>query len=391
MNTPKGYKYAAIEGNLKYSGRLDLALIVSETPCVAAGTFTTNKFQAAPVRVAKKLIETKQPRAIMINAGSANACTGDEGMQNCTETLALVATAAGLEKDAILPASTGVIGLQFVMPRWVNAAPQLAESIGKHSLEDFAQAIMTTDTFPKTASRTLSLPDGDITIAGVAKGAGMICPNMATMLGSLITDAKVDAAAWKKIIAHAVEESFNNVSVDGDTSTNDCVLALANGASGVAITETTYDAFQDAVTAILRELAYQLVQDGEGATKVMHITVRGAKDATQADQIARTVGHSPLVKTAIYGKDANWGRIIAAVGRSGAEFEANDVRLTMCGIELFSNGQPSDTDFDTLLKPYLEKRDILIDIEVGNGEGTAELFASDLTHGYISINADYRS
>ncbi|MEZ0574855.1 bifunctional glutamate N-acetyltransferase/amino-acid acetyltransferase ArgJ [Halodesulfovibrio aestuarii] len=392
MDTPKGYKYAAIEGNLKYSGRLDLALIVSETPCVAAGTFTANKFQAAPVLVAKELVETSsRVQGVMINAGSANACTGEEGIANCKRSLELVTSRLGLTPDAILPASTGVIGLQFDMKKWEAAAPVLAEAVGKHTGDDFAKAIMTTDTFPKKASRSITVDGKTVTIAGMAKGAGMICPNMATMLGTVITDAKIDAAMWKRIVKTGVDSSFNCVSVDGDTSTNDCVLALANGASGASITEATEAEFQQAVTAIMRELSYQLVQDGEGATKVMQIMVSGAKNDAEADQVARTVGHSPLVKTAIYGKDANWGRIVAAIGRSGAEFEANDVQLTMCGIELFKNSQPTDADFDTLLKPYLEKRDILIDIVLGNGEGKAELFASDLTHEYININADYRS
>jgi glutamate N-acetyltransferase/amino-acid N-acetyltransferase len=392
VDTPKGYKYAAIEGNLKYSGRLDLALIVSDTPCVAAGTFTTNKFQAAPVVVAKELVENSpNVQGIMINAGSANACTGEEGLANCKRSLELVSSRLGLRSDAILPASTGVIGLQFDMEKWEAAAPVLVDAVGKHTGDDFANAIMTTDTFPKTASRSITVDGKTVTIAGMAKGAGMICPNMATMLGAVITDAKIDGALWKRIVKTAVDGSFNCVSVDGDTSTNDCVLALANGASEARITDATETEFQQAVTSLMRELSYQLVQDGEGATKVMQILVSGAKDNADADMIARTVGHSPLVKTAIYGKDANWGRIVAAIGRSGADFEAIDVQLTMCGIELFKNGQPSDVDFDTLLKPYLEERDILIDIVVGNGEGKAELFASDLTHEYISINADYRS
>jgi glutamate N-acetyltransferase/amino-acid N-acetyltransferase len=392
VDTPKGYKYAAIEGNLKYSGRLDLALIVSDTPCVAAGTFTTNKFQAAPVVVAKELVENStNVQGIMINAGSANACTGEEGLANCKRSLELVSSRLGLRSDAILPASTGVIGLQFDMEKWEAAAPVLVDAVGKHTGDDFANAIMTTDTFPKTASRSIIVDGKTVTIAGMAKGAGMICPNMATMLGTVITDAQIDGALWKRIVKTAVDGSFNCVSVDGDTSTNDCVLALANGASEAYITDATETEFQQAVTSLMRELSYQLVQDGEGATKVMQILVSGAKNNAEADMIARTVGHSPLVKTAIYGKDANWGRIVAAIGRSGADFEATDVQLTMCGIELFKNGQPSDVDFDTLLKPYLEERDILIDIVVGNGEGKAELFASDLTHEYISINADYRS
>jgi len=392
MNTPKGYRFAAIEGNLKYSGRLDLALLVSDVPCSAAGTFTTNKFQAAPVVVAKDLVaHFNAVQAIMINAGSANACTGEEGLANCKRTLEIVGKSLGLAANAILPASTGVIGLQFDMEKWEAAAPALADALGNHDGDDFAKAIMTTDTFPKTASRSIVIEGKDFVIAGMAKGAGMICPNMATMLGTLLTDASVDPETWKRIVKNAVSASFNCVTVDSDTSTNDCVLALANGASNAAVTPDVEKEFQQAVTAIMRELAYQLVQDGEGATKVMQIVVSGAKSNGEADLVARTVGHSPLVKTAIYGKDANWGRIIAAIGRSGADFEANDVELSMCGIKLFANGQPTNTDFDTLLEPYLEKCDILIDIRIGNGDGKAGLFASELTHEYISINADYRS
>jgi glutamate N-acetyltransferase / amino-acid N-acetyltransferase len=310
VDTPKGYKYAAIEGNLKYSGRLDLALIVSETPCVAAGTFMTNKFQAAPILVAKELVEnSSRVQAVMINAGSANACTGEEGLANCRRSLELVASGLGLTSDAILPASTGVIGLQFDMEKWEAAAPVLVNAVGNHTGDDFADAIMTTDTFPKKASRSIVVDGKTVTIAGMAKGAGMICPNMATMLGTVITDAKIDAAMWKRIVKVAVDGSFNCVSVDGDTSTNDCVLALANGASDACITDATEAEFQHAVTAIMRELSYQLVQDGEGATKVMQIMVSGAKNDAEADQVARTVGHSPLVKTAIYGKDANWCRL----------------------------------------------------------------------------------
>jgi glutamate N-acetyltransferase/amino-acid N-acetyltransferase len=392
MNTPKGYRFSTIEANLKYSGRKDLGLIVSDLPAAAAGVFTTNKFQAAPVVMAKSMLDTRPfARAVMINAGNANACTGEQGLTNCRRTMELVADAVGLMPEEILPASTGVIGMQFNMAKWEAAAAPLAADLGKSTAEDFSRTIMTTDAFNKIVSRTVEIEGKPVTLLAVAKGAGMICPNMATMLAVFITDAAVEPAMWQKIFRAGVDESFNRVTVDGDTSTNDTVFGLANGASGVTVTEATRPAMQEAVTAVMREIAYKLVQDGEGATKVIHINVTGAQSKEDAELAARTVGHSPLVKTAMYGRDANWGRIVAALGRSGAQFDPDDVVVTMCGVELFRNGQPTDADFDTMLEPYLKEVDIVLDIELGHGDGEYTLLASDLTHKYIDINADYRS
>ncbi|MFV0350141.1 MAG: bifunctional glutamate N-acetyltransferase/amino-acid acetyltransferase ArgJ [Halodesulfovibrio sp.] len=392
MNTPKGYHFSTIEANLKYSGRKDLGLIVSDLPAAAAGVFTTNKFQAAPVVMAKSMLDNRPfARAVMINAGNANACTGEQGLSNCRRTMELVADAVGLMPEEILPASTGVIGMQFNMPKWEAAAAPLAAGLGKSTAEDFSRTIMTTDAFNKIVSRTVEIEGKPVTLLAVAKGAGMICPNMATMLAVFITDAAVEPAMWQKIFRAGVDESFNRVTVDGDTSTNDTVFGLANGASGVTVTEATRPAMQEAVTAVMREIAYKLVQDGEGATKVIHINVTGAQSKEDAELAARTVGHSPLVKTAMYGRDANWGRIVAALGRSGAQFDPDDVVVTMCGVELFRNGQPTDADFDSMLEPYLKEVDIVLDIELGHGASAYTLLASDLTHKYIDINADYRS
>jgi glutamate N-acetyltransferase/amino-acid N-acetyltransferase len=329
---------------------------------------------------------------VLINSGQANACTGQEGLDKCRETVGLVGAALGVDAADVLPASTGVIGTQLKMDNWRKAVPELAASVGKKSLEDFASAIMTTDAFPKFAGESVKLSGGEVALAGAAKGAGMICPNMATMLSAVICDAAVDAGAWRAMFVRAVDQSFNRATVDGDTSTNDTLYGLANGASGVkAENADDLRLLEEALTGILGRLAYMLVQDGEGATKVIHIKVTGAASVADAEKAARTVGHSQLVKTAMFGKDANWGRIVAALGRSGADFAPADVRVSLCGVELFANEQPSGLDFDALLKAPLEQRDLYLDIVLGAGPGAYELLASDLTHEYVTINGDYRS
>ena len=390
---PKGFAFSTASAGFKSKGRQDMALLLSDVPAVTAGVFTTNLFKAAPVLVGEEHIKNKSSaRAVLINTGQANACTGPEGLGNCRETLRLVSAALNLDPADILPGSTGVIGAQLKMDNWRAAVPDLAANVGKKGLEDFARAIMTTDAFPKFAGERVALSGGEVTLAGAAKGAGMICPNMATMLSTVICDAAVRAEDWRSMFSRAVEVTFNRATVDGDTSTNDTLYGLANGASGVAA-ESAEDLrlLEEALVRILGDLAYKLVQDGEGATKVMHIHVTGAANEADAEKAARTVGHSPLVKTAMYGKDANWGRIVAALGRSGAHFAPEDVRVSMCGVELFKNGQPSGLDFDALLKEPLEQRDLYLDIVLGGGPGAYTLLASDLTHEYVSINGDYRS
>lgn len=389
---PKGFRIATINAGFRQKERDDLALVVSDAPAVTAALFTQAAFVAAPVIVGRDLIKVSAlKRAVLVNTGQANACTGDEGLANCRETMRLVASACNLDAADILPASTGVIGAQMKMDLWEKAIPPLTEKLGSGSVEDLANAIRTTDAFPKFSGAEVETTNGIITIAGVAKGAGMICPDMATMICVVLCDAAVDQDVWQPMFARAVDKTFNRVTVDGDTSTNDTIYGLANGASGVRPDEGETALLADALEKILDELAYMLVQDGEGATKVIHIAVTGALDDADAEKVARTVGHSQLVKTAMYGKDANWGRIIAAVGRSGARFAARDVRMSLCGVELFRNEQPVGIDFDALLREPLQGRDIAVDISLGSGEGSYTLLASDLTHKYVDINADYRS
>ncbi len=390
---PKGFSAGTAAAGFKAQGRDDLGLIVSDRDAVAAGVFTTNVFKAAPVLVCQDILTRQRTvRAIVANSGQANACTGDEGLANCRATQRMVAEPLGLQPDSVLPLSTGVIGDQLKMDKWEAAVPELVRSLGSRDAEGFTRAFMTTDAFPKFASRDITLSGGTVRLTTMAKGAGMICPNMATMLCVCLTDAVVDPSMWQALFARCADKTFNRVSVDGDTSTNDTILALANGASGVKVT-TSEDAslFERELTDILRTTAHMLVKDGEGATRVMHIHVSGADSDMDAEQIARTVGHSQLVKTAIYGRDANWGRIVAAVGRSGVSMRAEDVSVSLCGIELFRAGQPVAGNFDAQLEEPLSREDIPMEICVGRGPGSYTLEASDLSVDYVKLNSDYRS
>lgn len=390
--TPKGFRLATINAGFRQKERDDIALVVSDVPAATAAMFTQAAFVAAPVVVGREMTSASSSfRAILINTGQANACTGEEGVANCRETLRLTAESCGLSATDILPMSTGVIGAQMKMALWEKAVPGLVKNLGSADVESFATAMRTTDGFTKCGGSVVKLANGSVTLAGMAKGAGMICPNMATMLCVVLCDVAVDAAVWQSMFKESVDMTFNRITVDGDTSTNDAIFGLANGASGVAATIEDAPVLKAALQKLLADLAYMLVQDGEGATKVMRINVSGAKSGADAEKIARTVGHSQLVKTAMYGKDANWGRIVAAVGRSGADFDAKDVRVGMCGVDLFRDEQPTDLDFDALLKEPLERRDLTIDICVGRGNGEYTLLASDLTHKYVDINAEYRS
>lgn len=388
----KGFRLGTASAGFKRSGKPDLSLAVSDTPAMAAGVFTTNLFKAAPVVVGmEQLRQSQVMQAIVINTGQANACTGDEGIANCRKTIEMISSATGIGSTAILPASTGVIGAQLKIDLWEKAVPALVQNLGSATVEEMASAMMTTDAFPKYSATSCEINGVEITLTGMAKGAGMICPNMATMLSVVLCDAQVAHDDWQAMFERAVVTTFNRATVDGDTSTNDTLYGLANGAAGVVVKGKDLTVLEAALTGLLADLAYKLVQDGEGATKVIHITVKGARTDAEAEQAARVVGHSPLVKTAMYGKDANWGRIVAALGRCGVPFKPEDVRVSLCGVELFKNCQPTTVDFDALLKKPLEEQDIHMDIVLGNGSGSYLMLASDLTHEYVSVNADYRS
>ncbi len=392
---PKGFSFATASAAFKYTtGRDDLALIVSESPAAAAGVFTQNLFQAAPVTVAKAQLAASggHARAVLVNAGQANACTGAAGIADCRETLSMVAKATDLSPEEILPASTGVIGARLKMDKWKAVVPTLAENLGQTPAMAAAKAIMTTDSFPKIAWGTLTTEAGEVRVLGMAKGAGMIAPNMATMIGVLLCDAKVGSLWWQEAVAAAADRSFNSVTVDGDTSTNDCVLGLANGASEVVIDSAEgRQALLAVMAEVCQTLAAMLVQDAEGGTKVLRIKVTGAASPAEAELAARAVGNSPLVKTAFFGRDANWGRIVCAIGRSGAVFDPEGVAVRIGGVPVFENGMPVADDLDALLAPHMRRGEIPVDIELGGGPGRYLLLASDLTYDYIKINADYRT
>lgn len=390
---PNGFRAGAAAANFKKAGRDDLGIIVSDTTAVLAGMFTQNLFKAAPVLVCQEILASRgTARAVLANSGQANACTGDEGLANCRATQAMVAGLTGLEADEILPLSTGVVGAHLKMDLWLEAVPKLARNIGTRDAEGFTRAFMTTDAFPKFSMREVTLAGGTVRLTVMAKGAGMICPNMATMLCVALTDAKVARDPWQAMFGRAVEKTFNRVSVDGDTSTNDTILGLANGASGVAA-ESAADLalLEEALTDILGTVSHMLVMDGEGASKVIHITVTGAASDDDARTVARSVGHSQLVKTAIYGGDANWGRIVTAVGYSGAKFDPSRVSMKLCGIERFRLGCPVNEDQEDALAELLKAKDVQVEIDLGGGSGFYNLQASDLGHEYVTLNSDYRS
>ena len=390
---PTGFKAGTAAANFKKAGRDDLGLIVSDRPCVLAGMFTQNLFKAAPVLVCQEILNTRgTARAVLANSGQANACTGEEGLDNCRTTQEMAAEATGLEAQEILPISTGVVGAHLKMDLWRKAVPALAQSLGSRDAEGFTRAFMTTDAFPKFAMREVTLSGGTVRLTVMAKGAGMICPNMATMLCVALTDAAVEREPWQAMFGRAVDKTFNRVSVDGDTSTNDTILGLANGASGVAARdEADLALLEETLTAILGTVSHMLVMDGEGASKVIHISVRGARNDADAELVARSVGHSQLVKTAIYGGDANWGRIVTAVGYSGASFDPANVGLHLCGVERFRLGRPVNDDQEGTLAELLKARDIAVDINLGDGPGSYTFQASDLGHEYVTLNSDYRS
>jgi glutamate N-acetyltransferase/amino-acid N-acetyltransferase len=391
MTIPSGFQFSTAQCGFKRAGRSDLGLLVSTVPAVAAGVFTTNRFQAAPVLVARENLEkgAANIRAIVVNSGQANACTGEQGITNCRATLEML-SALGLEADSILPASTGVIGDQLKMDLWEKGVPLLRENLGRATLVDMARAIMTTDTFPKLAAREVTLSSGTVRLAGFCKGAGMICPNMATMLGFILCDAGVEPDWWQAALVRCVDKSFNAITVDGDTSTNDCVLALANGTACQA-RGADLNLLEEALLEICQDLAYMIVQDAEGGTRVMRINVRGAASMADAQLAARAVGNSPLVKTALYGRDPNWGRIVAALGRSGASFTPEDVIVRIAGMTIFRQGTPVQADWDSLLASALRRDTVDIDLELFAGEAELTLMASDFTEEYIKINAEYRT
>jgi glutamate N-acetyltransferase/amino-acid N-acetyltransferase len=391
----RGFKAAGVHAGYKKEGALDFALIYSETPCVAAGVFTTNRVKAAPVLVDMERLRANSAgiHAVVVNTRCANACTGQQGIDNALTMARWTAERLGIREDEVLVMSTGVIGTQLnmdIIRRGIDlAADALADD--ETAWANAAAAIMTTDTRPKAASTKPE--DAAYGIGGIAKGAGMIAPNMATMLGLIVTDAQIsDPGAAHALLTKAAEASFNCISVDGDTSTNDTLLLLANGASGQA---PEYNLFGEMLKDVCLQLAVEIVRDGEGATKFIELVVSGAGGGERV--IANTIATSPLVKTAFYGGDPNWGRIIAAAGRAGVEIDPMQMRLWIApwddaerGLLLFENGVPTAYD-EARAVEIMAAADIRVRLECGRGTGSATVYTCDLSHDYVSINGHYRT
>jgi glutamate N-acetyltransferase/amino-acid N-acetyltransferase len=373
----KGFKTAAVAAGIKAKGALDLALICSDTPATTAAVFTQNTFIAAPLIVSKVHLKESgnRIRAVLVNSGNANAATGEAGLQAAQLSAAALADKLGCKRNEIVVSSTGVIGRPLPFDKIRAAIPVLVSGLLPTNLELLARGIMTTDTVPKIATRDL----GGARIAGVAKGAGMIHPDMATMLSFIMTDAEIPHPELDQALRFAVHRSFNSISIDGDTSTNDMVVVMANGASGV---RPDPEQFRDSLLDVCTQLATAIVRDGEGATKFVEIQIEGAPSEQEAHTIGRTIAKSPLVKTAIYGADPNWGRIVGAIGNSG-------VRLSSDRVDIFISGVPiSDSTLEDARRKLKEK-EIQIRVDLHSGQASAKVWTCDLTEGYIRINADY--
>ncbi|HEY4644372.1 MAG TPA: bifunctional glutamate N-acetyltransferase/amino-acid acetyltransferase ArgJ [Bacteroidota bacterium] len=393
ITAPKGFRAAGVRAGIKRT-RQDLALIVSDVPAVAAGVFTTNTVQAAPVTVTRQQLgQNGRIRAIVVNSGNANACTGRQGYEDAVAMVDATARALRLDRSEVLVASTGVIGHFLPMDRVLVGIQHAAQSLDTEANLDAAMAIMTTDTFPKQTQCTLDVEGIPVTIGGMAKGSGMIAPNMATMLGFITTDAAIEQQTLQDLLRETVKVTFNHVVVDGDTSTNDMVLVLANGQSGAPMLKTGTDSYYRFATAFQQELtklAKMIARDGEGATKFLEVTVLGASSDDDATKAARAICVSPLVKTAIYGEDPNWGRMLAALGNAKIAFDPNLVEISLNGLPILKK------DFVVVntnngIGKVLSQMDITIAINLSKGQGTATFWTCDLTEQYITINAHYRT
>ena len=388
----EGFSAAGLAAGIKKSNALDLALIYSKVPAHVAGMFTRNRVAAAPVRISKARVESGVAQAIVANAGNANCCTGPQGMADARAVTDGVASLLHLDEEQVLVASTGVIGAPLPTEKIQAALPRLAAALRPEGFEDAARAIMTTDTVSKLIVRRGEIDGRTFSLVAMAKGAGMIRPDMATMLCFVCTDADVPADMLKRMLTPAVERSLNRITIDGDTSTNDTVLLLANGMSGVQIrTDDQCKIFQQLLDEMLLEIARRLVKDGEGVTKVVDIKVTGAASDADAFRIAETVAHSPLVKTAFFGEDANWGRIMGALGRAGAHVDPDLVDIYFDTVQMVAEGQGCGQEREALATAVMKQAEFTTTIDLNLGQGQASILTCDYSIDYIKINADYRS
>lgn len=400
VTAAKGFLAAGVEAGIKYQNRKDMAMVYSKTPCRAAGVFTTNVVKAAPVLWDKEVVESEwEAQAIVVNSGIANACTGKLGYEYCRETAGAAADALEISPQSVLICSTGVIGMQLPMEKMTEGVRMLAKAIkpGEEAGTDAAKAIMTTDTRNKQVAVKVTIGGKEVTIGGMCKGSGMIHPNMCTMLSFITTDAKISGKALRKALRADVEDTYNMISVDGDTSTNDTVLLLANGMAGndkIRYGTPEYEIFCQALHYINETLAKKMAGDGEGATALFEAKITGAQTREQAKVLAKSIVCSNLTKTAIAGHDANWGRILCAMGYSGAEFDPEKVTLffeSSAGkIKIIENGVAVEYSEEKATE-ILSQPEVTVTADIGEGQAQAAAWGCDLTHEYININADYRS
>ncbi len=392
IKTPPGFLFSTAEAAIKKPGRRDIAVIVSEVEANIAGTFTKNAVKAAPVRLCMRNIKSGKGRVIIVNSGNANACTGKKGMHDAEKIAADVSRRLDIKPSLAYICSTGVIGTPLPMERITPALDPLAGNIGGSSFADVAEAIMTTDTFPKMVSRNVKIGGKSGTITGVCKGAGMIAPNMATMLCFILTDVAVEKSALNSALKASVEKSFNRITIDGDMSTNDTVLLMANGLLGnvpIARGSKYFSAFGKALDEVTFELSKLVVRDGEGATKLIEVVVKGAKSNPHALKAAFAIANSNLVKTAVYGNDANWGRIMCAVGYSGIPFREEKADIFFNGIQVVKKGLANGKDKEATA--VLKAKEITITVDLHSGKSSATVLTCDFSEEYIRINAEYRT
>lgn len=386
-----GFQAAGIASGIKEDGKKDLALLYSESPAKAAGVFTTNVFKAAPVLLDLERIKSGTSRAVIINSGNANAATGDEGYQDAVKMARFCAGALQIDESQVLVASTGVIGRKLPIDKVAGNVSRLVKGLSPDGIPEAAQAIMTTDRYPKIQFREGPVGGSDICICGIAKGAGMIEPGMATLLAFVLTDADIDDQAMKRALREAVDQSFNAISVDGCMSTNDTVLILANGLAGnrkIRTSTRDYAVFTGMLAEVMTELAKSIVRDGEGATKLIEIVIEGAKTTGEAKAVAYQIARSNLVKTAFYGGDPNWGRVISAVGAAGVPVNGDAVELYFDGLPLFRQGQGIASHLQELAE-VMKKEQIKVLVKLGQGTKGFRVYSSDLTVDYVKINAHY--
>ena len=391
----KGVKLATIAAGIKNGQKPDLVLITFEPGTVCAGVFTRNAFCAAPVIIAKNHLEKTSPRALLINSGNANAGTGNKGLGNAKQSCTLVASAVGCSEDEVLPFSTGVIGEDLPMDKIESGIEQLPARLEADAWLQAAAGIMTTDTVAKACSRAIQIDGADVSITGIAKGSGMICPDMATMLAFVTTDAAVDRDWLQQSLESAVNISFNSISVDGDTSTNDACILAATGASGARTLDGDCEGsieFQQALNEVVVQLAQSIIRDGEGATKFVTIHVESAANVDEAKKVAYTVAHSPLVKTALFAGDPNWGRILAAVGRAGLEgLNIDNVSIYLGDVCIVSKGGRDESYTEAMGQKVMDGEEIGIRVSLNRGSEQATVWTTDLSYDYVKINAEYRT